>query len=90
MTGKGAIDNVQIVVELTGGAVCEGSETAVSNQFVSTQTKGQLQWQHASVKLKGVTSSTGVKIYPVKMGNAPKVAPTQQRWYIDNIKIVNP
>lgn len=90
MTGKGAIDNVQIVVELTGGAVCEGSETAVSNQFVSTQTKGQLQWQHAAVKLKGVTSSTGVKIYPVKMGNAPKVAPTQQRWYIDNIKIVNP
>ena len=90
MTGKGSIDDVQLVVELEGGGICEGSEAPVSNKFVTAQTKGHLEWQHASVGLKGVTGATRIKIYPVNMGNKPKVKPTQQRWYIDNIKIVNP
>lgn len=90
MTGTGSIDDVQIVVELTGAGICEGSEAAISNKFATTQPANNLAWQHASLKLKGVTSDTRIKIRPVNMSNGPKVKPTQQRWYIDNIKIVNP
>lgn len=90
MTGKGNIDDVKIVVELSGAGICEGSEAAVSSPFVTSQTKGKLEWQSVSLKLKGVTKDTKIKIRPLNMGNAPKVQPTQQRWHIDNIKIVNP
>lgn len=90
MTGKGKIDAVKIVVELSGAGVCEGSEAAVSTPFETTQAEGKLEWQPVSLKLKGVTKDTRIKIRPLNMDNAPKVQPTQQRWYIDNIKIVNP
>lgn len=86
MGGNGKIDDVKIVVELSGGGICEGSEAAVSSPFVTTQAAGKLEWQNAVLKLKGVTKDTKIKIRPLNMGGAPKY----QRWHIDNIKIVNP
>ena len=88
MTGAGNIDKVTIVVELVGPGVCEDSGASVSNEFSTTQEKGKLAWQHASVTLKGVTSETRIKIRPTHMSDG--AGASQQRWHLDNIKIVSP
>lgn len=83
MTGSGNIDKVSIVVELTGkGTFSNG--TQVSDPFVTTQEKGHLQWQHATVMAKGVNNTTRFIIRPLEYAS---VTPDQQRWHLDNIKI---
>ena len=90
MTGSGNIDNVQIVVEIDGPGYVETSSgnAKISDPFVSTQTKGQMFWMDASVNLSDLTQESRIKIRPVNMDIAPDVKPDQQRWYIDNVKIV--
>ena len=85
MTGTGNIDVTTLVVELTGAGTCADSGTAISNEITTTQTKGNLAWQHATVTLVGVTSATRIKVYPAKM-NA-ETPPNQLRWHFDNIMI---
>ena len=85
MTGKGAIDKVNIVVELEGDGVCGDTGAKISNPFTTTQQDGKLEWQNASVVLKGVTSDTRIIIRPTVLDDSDGV--TQKRWYIDNIKI---
>ena len=85
MTGKGAIDKVNIVVELEGDGVCGDTGAKISNPFTTTQPEGKLEWQNASVVLKGVTSDTRIIIRPTVLDDSDGV--TQKRWYIDNIKI---
>ena len=87
MTGKGAIDNVQLVVELEGPGYCADSETSISNAFATTQTSNVFAWQAVKLTLVGVTKDTRIKIHPLKMNAAPKEAPTQQRFHLDNIKV---
>lgn len=83
MTGGGNIDKVSIVVELTGkGTFSNG--TQVSDPFVTTQEKGHLEWQHATVMAKGVNNTTRFIIRPLEYAS---VTPDQQRWHLDNIKI---
>lgn len=83
MTGSGNIDKVSIVVELTGkGTFSNG--TQVSDPFVTTQEKGHLEWQHATVMAKGVNNTTRFIIRPLEYAS---VTPDQQRWHLDNIKI---
>ncbi|MBO5108116.1 MAG: BACON domain-containing protein [Bacteroidales bacterium] len=88
MTGKGVIDKVNIVVELEGDGVCGDSGAKISNPFTTTQPEGKLEWQKASLVLKGVTSATRIIIRPTVLDDSDGV--TQKRWYIDNIKLAKP
>ena len=83
MTGSGNIDKVSVVVELEGEGFFENG-TNVSDPFVTTQQKGNLQWQDASLMVKGVNRTTRFTVRPK---DYDKTDPNQQRWYIDNIKI---
>lgn len=78
------IDDVQIVVELTGEGVCADTGTKISTPLVTTQVDGTLAWQDASVTLLGVTKNTRISIRPLKMSEA---TPKTQRWYLDNVKL---
>ena len=84
MTGSGNIDNVQIVVEVPEGAGLFENGTNVSDPLITTQEKGQLAWQHATVLLKGATNKSRISIRPYQYES---VTPDQQRWHLDNIKI---
>ncbi len=88
MTGKGVIDNVQIVVELEGDGVCADTGNKISNAFVTTQENGNLAWQDARVILQGVTANTRIVIRPTVLDDTDGV--TQKRWYIDNVKLAKP
>ena len=85
MTGSGNIDKVQIVVELTGKGFFDNG-TQISDPFVTTQEKGHLEWQHATVTAKGVNNTTRFIIRPAEYAS---VTPDQQRWHLDNIKIAD-
>lgn len=85
MTGSGNIDKVQIVVELTGKGFFDNG-TQISDPFVTTQEKGHLEWQHATVTAKGVNNTTRIIIRPAEYAS---VVPDQQRWHLDNIKIAD-
>lgn len=85
MTGSGNIDKVQIVVELTGKGFFDNG-TQISDPFVTTQEKGHLEWQHATVTAKGVNNTTRFIIRPAEYAS---VIPDQQRWHLDNIKIAD-
>ena len=85
MTGSGNIDKVQIVVELTGKGFFDNG-TQISDPFVTTQEKGHLEWQHATVTAKGVNNTTRFIISPAEYAS---VTPDQQRWHLDNIKIAD-
>lgn len=84
MTGTGNIDNVQIVVEVPEGAGLFENGSNVSDPLITTQEKGQLAWQHATVLLKGATNKSRISIRPYQYES---VTPDQQRWHLDNIKI---
>ena len=85
MSGAGNIDKVPLVVALEGPGTCEGTDSSVSDVFVTTQEKNTLAWQGASIVLKGVTENTRISIKPnfetfAESGN--------HRWHIDNILII--
>ncbi|MGM9786335.1 MAG: BACON domain-containing protein [Candidatus Cryptobacteroides sp.] len=84
MTGSGNIDNVQIVVEVPEGAGVFENGTNVSDPFFTTQEKGHIEWQHASVLLKGASNKSRITIRPYQYAS---VTPDQQRWHLDNIKV---
>lgn len=85
MTGSGNIDKVQIVVELTGKGFFDNG-TQISDPFVTTQEKGHLEWQHATVTAKGVNNTTR---FIIRLAEYASVTPDQQRWHLDNIKIAD-
>ena len=85
MSNAGNIDAVPLVVALEGPGLCDDTDAAVSNEFKTTQAKGNLAWQSASLVLKGVTKDTRISIKPnydtfTQDGN--------HRWHIDNILII--
>lgn len=86
MTGKGAIDDVTITVEIVEGpGTFAGTDTQVSAPFATTQTTNTLAWQHASVVLKGVTNATRIQIHPTHYKDG--AGASQQRWHLDNIVV---
>lgn len=87
MTGKGVIDTPTIIIEIIGNGICNDSGAKISKEYITTQVANTLEWQKVALVLKGLDKDSRIKIYPKYMNNAPKEAPTQQRWYIDNIKI---
>ena len=88
MTGSGNIDKVNIVVELEGDGVCADSRAKISNPISPDQAKGDLKWQPVKMLLKGVTSNTRIIVRPTHLVDHDGI--TQQRWYIDNVKVAKP
>ena len=73
-----------------GGTFENGTETSAeltSNQPTASKAS-KIEWQHATVKLKGATSKTVIHMRPTNPD--PYISNTsrgQNRWYLDNIKI---
>ena len=94
MTGASKPDIMTLTVTVSGGGTIAATGTEVSGEITSTQpTEGdltRLEWQHATVKILGATSSTRITIRPTNAN--PQVSSTrkQNRWYLDNIKVAEP
>ena len=83
MTGGSKPDIMTLTAEVQGGA---SEELTSSQPTADDQTK--LEWQHATVTFSGVTSASRIALHPTNVD--PYVSNTrgQNRWYLDNIKIV--
>ena len=94
MTGNAAPDMTSLNVVVAGGGTIEstGSETSeeiVSGQPIKEDGTTDLAWQNAAVTIKGATPATRITIRPAN--NDPDVtnsARHQNRWYLDNVKVV--
>lgn len=94
MTGGNKPDLTTITVVLTGGGTFASNDTATSDEIISGQVVDDggltsLAWQHVELSIKGATSATRITIRPTN--NDPDVtnsARHQNRWYLDNIKVV--
>lgn len=87
MTGSGNIDKVELVVEIEGdGQIVTAAGTAkTSDVLVNDWKKGQLKWKNVSVKINGLKATDRISIRPTSLEDHDGI--TQQRWYIDNIRI---
>jgi hypothetical protein len=94
MTGNAAPDMTSLVVVVTGGAVCADSGADTSSEIVTTQPIKEdgttdLVWQTATVSIKGATQETRITIRPANYDpDVTNSARHQNRWYLDNIKVV--
>ncbi len=87
MSNAGKIDGVTIVAELEGPGKCLATGLAISEECLTTQENGNLEWQDARVALTGVTSDTRILLRPTHMSDGQ--GPNSQRWHLDNIRITN-
>ncbi len=87
MTGSGNIDKVKLVVEIEGdGQIVTAAGTAkISDVLVNDWEKGQLKWKNVSVKINGLKATDRISICPTDLKDHDGI--TQQRWFIDNIRI---
>lgn len=85
MSNSGNIDNTPVVVCLEGPGLCADTETKTSNVFTTTQTKGNLAWQEASIVLNGVTKDTRIII---KLNFGSFAEDGNHRWHLDNLLII--
>ncbi len=83
MTGGSKPDIMTLTAEVAGGEIVELSSTQPTE---GDQTK--LEWQHASASFNGITAESRIVLRPTNVD--PYVSNTrgQNRWYLDNIKIV--
>ena len=84
MTGKSKPDIMTLTAAVSGG---ESTELTSAQPTADDLTK--LEWQHASVTINGATAETRITLRPTN--SDPYVSNTargQNRWYLDNIKIV--
>ena len=90
-TGSNNPDLMTLTVTVSGGGTIEATGTETSGEIESGQSKEnptKLEWQHASVKIKGATSATRITIRPTNYD--PDVSNSerhQNRWYLDNIVV---
>ncbi len=83
MTGSGNIDQVSVVVELEGAGFFDNG-TKISDPFPHSLEKGNMEWHHVNILLKGVNNSTRIMIRPMEFASA---TPDQQRFHLDNLKV---
>lgn len=83
MTGKSKPDIMTLTAAVDGG---ESTELTSAQPTADDLTK--LEWQHASVTINGATAETRITLRPTN--SDPYVSNTrgQNRWYLDNIKVV--
>ena len=80
-TGK--VDGVSMAVELVGGGTCADTGAAISNAFPTAQS-GSFAWQHVTLALNGITSSTRICIRPALSGYTNN---GYYRFHLDNIAL---
>lgn len=91
VTGERKPDIMTVSVESNVGKFETG--TPVSRQLQSAQStvegESHLAWQHASVILTGATAETVLTIRPTNADpSKSNAARKQNRWYLDNIKVI--
>ena len=92
VTGANKADIMTISVDASVGKF-EASGGSTSENIESTQStadgESHLAWQHAVVELKGATAETVLTIRPTSADPAVQNPERKQnRWYLDNIKVV--
>ena len=92
MTGASKPDVMTLTVTVTGGGRLADTGTEVSGNIESAQpTEGdltKLEWQHATVRILGATPSTRITIRPTNADPSVTSTRKQNRWYLDNIRVV--
>ena len=94
MTGNAAPDKTSLKVVVSGGAVCADTGADTSDEIVTTQPIKEdgttdLVWQTATVSIKGATPETRITIRPANYDpDVTNAERHQNRWYLDNIKVV--
>ena len=92
MTGASKPDVMTLTVTVTGGGRLADTGTEVSGNIESAQpTEGdltKLEWQHATVRILGATPSTRITIRPTNADPSVTSSRKQNRWYLDNIRVV--
>ena len=89
VTGKFNPDIMTLQLDANNGGTFE-TGTATSAELTSGQSvekPSNIEWQHATVKLKGATSKTVLHIRPTNPDPYTSNSRGQNRWYLDNIKI---
>jgi hypothetical protein len=87
VTGAYKPDLMTLVINVEGGGTYGGDELTSAQSTVDGESK--IEWQHASATISGATAGTRISISPAN--GDPKVSNPdrkQNRWYLDNIKIV--
>lgn len=92
VTGAYKPDIMTVTVESSNGKF-EQTGTAVSQNLESAQSQvdgeSKIEWQHASVVLTDATAETVLTIRPTNADpDKQNKARHQNRWYLDNIKII--
>jgi hypothetical protein len=80
----GPVDPTVLYVYVSGAGTCSDTGSDISNGFSSTQTTGNLAWQHVSLVINNVTSDTRIAIRPESLSYLKSRV---NRWYLDNVKI---
>ena len=92
MTGASKPDIMTLTVTVAGGGHLADTGTETSGEIRSGQpTEGDLtvlEWQHAKVRIVGATSSTRITIRPTNANPSISSTRNQNRWYLDNIRVV--
>ena len=83
MTGASKPDIMTLTVAVSGG-----TDTELSSEQPTADDLTRLEWQHASVTINGVTSATRITLRPTNSDPYKSNTRGQNRWYLDNIKIV--
>ncbi len=83
MTGGSKPDIMTLTAAVSGG-----TDTELTSAQPTADDQTKLEWQHASVTIPGATAETRITLRPTN--SDPYVSNTrgQNRWYLDNIKIV--
>lgn len=87
VTGAYKADLMTLTIMVEGDGSYGGNEITSAQSTVEGESK--IEWQHASVTISGASSNTRISIAPANAD--PKVSNPdrkQNRWYLDNIKIV--
>ncbi len=93
MTGTGKPDLTTLKLDVTGGGSFDENGTASSEEILSGQVveedKTKLEWQHVEIRINGATSATRIAIHPAYSDpDVTNSARHQNRWYLDNIKVL--
>ena len=94
MTGTGLPDLTTLAVVVADGGTFDENGTTTSDEIKSAQPiddagKTKLEWQHVVIRINGATSATRITIRPFNADpDVTNSARHQNRWYLDNVKVV--
>lgn len=93
LTGKNKPDLMTLSVDATVGQFADTAAPTSADLESSQSTEGdvsELAWQHVTIILNGATAETVLTIRPTNADpSVQNPARSQNRWYLDNIKITD-